>query len=148
MRKEKRRQNKTENINDERKKKPKTKKRFQAAGTKQNKRLRQKGRGILNWVISKLPIELHVPGYNYCGPGTRLKSRLARGDQGVNRLDDACKQHDIAYSRSTDLAHRNHADRVLRDRARQIAESAQGLGEKLMSKVVANVMDVKQKNGW
>lgn len=35
--------------------------------------------------------------YNYCGPFTRLDKRLARGDKGINELDELCKQHDIAY---------------------------------------------------
>lgn len=35
--------------------------------------------------------------YNYCGPFTKLDERLARGDKGINELDEVCKQHDIAY---------------------------------------------------
>ena len=27
---------------------------------------------------------------NYCGPNTRLEERLARGDEGINRLDQDC----------------------------------------------------------
>lgn len=27
------------------------------------------GSGILNKLIDKLPFELHLPKYNYCGPG-------------------------------------------------------------------------------
>ena len=34
---------------------------------------------------------------NYCVPGTNLEKRLARGDEGINRLDNVCKQHDIDY---------------------------------------------------
>ncbi len=29
------------------------------------------GAGNLIWVINNLPFELHLPGYNYCGPGNR-----------------------------------------------------------------------------
>ena len=32
-------------------------------------------------------MEFHWSGYQYTGPGTRLEKRLARGDQGINRLD-------------------------------------------------------------
>ena len=28
--------------------------------------------------------------YQFCGPNTRLEERLARGDQGINRLDKVC----------------------------------------------------------
>jgi hypothetical protein len=45
-----------------------------------------------------LPVEMHLPGYNFCGPGTKLKKRLARGDKAVNRIDEVCKRHDINYS--------------------------------------------------
>lgn len=58
---------------------------------------KKKGAGILNTLINKLPIELHLPGYRFCGPGTKLRKRLARGDTGINPLDEACKIHDIAY---------------------------------------------------
>ncbi|WP_227553302.1 hypothetical protein, partial [Acinetobacter baumannii] len=41
---------------------------------------------------------MHIPGYQFCGPATRLNKRLARGDAGVNKLDGwACKEHDITY---------------------------------------------------
>lgn len=31
--------------------------------------LKKSGRGILNKLIDKLPIELHFPKYQFCGPG-------------------------------------------------------------------------------
>lgn len=68
------------------------------------------GGGIINSLINKLPFELHLPGgYQFCGPGTKLEKRLARGDQGINHLDTACRAHDIAYI-SKDLATRHKAD--------------------------------------
>lgn len=36
---------------------------------------------------------LHLPGYNFCGPGTDL----SRGDTPVNELDQACYIHDKDY---------------------------------------------------
>ena len=56
------------------------------------------GRGLFNIVLSNLPAELHIPGYQFCGPGTKLAERLSRGDSGINPLDSACKEHDIVYS--------------------------------------------------
>ena len=39
-----------------------------------------KGAGVINKIIDNLPFELHLPGgFNYCGPGTKLKLRLDRG---------------------------------------------------------------------
>lgn len=29
----------------------------------------KRGSGLVNKLIDKLPFELHLPGYNYCGPG-------------------------------------------------------------------------------
>lgn len=36
--------------------------------------------------------------YNFCGPGTNVQKRMARGDIGISALDNICKQHDISYS--------------------------------------------------
>ena len=72
------------------------------------------GSGLINNLINRLPFELHIPGYQYCGPGTRLQKRLSRGDPGINPLDSACKEHDIAYSQNReDIEKRNTADRIL-----------------------------------
>lgn len=40
---------------------------------------------VLNRAIDALPIEFHIPGYNWCGPGTKVQKRLARGDQGKKK---------------------------------------------------------------
>ena len=37
-------------------------------------------------LLNKTGIEFHWPGYQYMGPGTHLKKRLARGDPGINRI--------------------------------------------------------------
>jgi len=73
----------------------------------------------LNNVINTLPFELHIPGYQFCGPGTHLEKRLARSDRGINPLDAACREHDIAYSHSNDLEERHVADRILVEKARK-----------------------------
>lgn len=106
------------------------------------------GKGLLNGLIDNLPVELHLPGYNYCGPGTRLKQRLLRGDKGINELDEACKQHDIAYANHSDLNNRHKADLRLIDMAKQRLRSKDaGKGEKLASWVVSKVMKAKVKAG-
>ena len=40
-----------------------------------------------------------------------------------NELDKACFQHDAAYSDSKDLAKRTQSDKVLKDKAFQIANN-------------------------
>ena len=58
-------------------------------------------------------MEFHWPGYQYMGPGTHLKKRLARGDPGINRLDKIAKIHDIDYSRAKNLQDKWKADRKM-----------------------------------
>lgn len=109
---------------------------------------RHSGTGIVNSVINKLPFEAHIPGYQYCGPGTKLQKRLARGDPGINALDAACKQHDIAYSRSNNLVDRHRADKILQETAwSRIKSKDASLGEKAASWLVTNSMKAKRKFG-
>lgn len=103
---------------------------------------------ILNRTIDALPVELHIPGYQYCGPGTKLATRLARGDPGINKLDAACKQHDIAYATFSDSTNRAQADKVLAERAWQRVKSPNAsLGEKATAWAVTNLMKLKSKFG-
>lgn len=32
-------------------------------------KLLKRGSGLVDKLIDKLPFEIHLPGYNYCGPG-------------------------------------------------------------------------------
>lgn len=110
--------------------------------------LRKHGKGVVNRLINKLPIELHLPGYQYCGPGTKLKERLARGDPGINPLDQACKEHDIAYSRYKNTLDRNIADRILEEKAWQRVKSRDAsLSERANALLVTNIMKAKVKLG-
>lgn len=107
-----------------------------------------KGGSLVNWFINHLPCEIHLPGYNYCGPGTRLRERLIRGDKGINQLDSACMEHDIAYNNSNNLEDRHRADLQLLNMAKQRIKSKNaGTGEKLASWVVSKVMKSKVKHG-
>lgn len=106
------------------------------------------GSGLVNNIINNLPFELHLPGYNYCGPGTKLKERLLRGDRGINKLDEACMQHDIAYSKYSDLTQRHKADIELINMAKQRIKSANASkGEKLASWLVNKIMKTKLRAG-
>ena len=60
--------------------------------------------------LAKTGIEFHWPGYQYLGPGTKLKKRLARGDPGINRLDKIAKQHDMDYDKAKNLRDKWKAD--------------------------------------
>lgn len=106
------------------------------------------GGGLVNSIINKLPFELHLPGYHYCGPGTRLEERLARNDPGINKLDEACKKHDIAYSKHKELSDRHIADRILEDKAWERVKSKDAsFKEKSAALLVTGAMKMKRKMG-
>lgn len=114
------------------------------------KKLKQKlkyktGCGLLNSIINKIPIELHAPGgYQYCGPGTKLKKRLARGDEGINLLDKACKKHDIAYDKYTDTKERYKADKELASEAwKRVKSRDASIGERATALSVTAAMRAK-----
>jgi hypothetical protein len=78
----------------------------------------KQGQGFVNNILNIKGIpELHIPGYQFCGPFTKLDERLARGDQGINPLDAGCKVHDIAYRDNKDLENRHKADNELEHKA-------------------------------
>ena len=68
--------------------------------------------------------------YSACGPFTRHKERIKEfkrtGDTRYiyrNELDKACFQHDSAFADHKDLLNRTEADKVLRDKAYDIASN-------------------------
>lgn len=116
--------------------------------TTNKKKKKRVGKGFLNSVINKLPFEMHIPWYNYCGPGTKLAERLARNDPGVNELDRACKEHDIAYSMTNDQRKRNVADEILAKAAwERFKASNASIKERLAALGVAGIMKTKARAG-
>ncbi len=107
--------------------------------TRRKKRC-QKGRGLdLQKFLSQFG-ELHWPGYQYMGPGTKLQKRLKRGDPGINRLDKIAKQHDIDYSRANNLEDKWKAD------AKMINAIEHLPGQKtLTEKIVKKLMQAKKR---
>lgn len=108
----------------------------------------KRGKGLINTLINKLPVELHIPGYSYCGPGTKLQQRLERGDEGINPLDQACKEHDIAYSQNKNINERHKADKILENKAWNRVKSKDAkFGEKAAAWFVTTAMKGKRKVG-
>lgn len=108
----------------------------------------KRGGGLLNKLINKLPFEVHIPGYRYCGPGTKLEQRLARNEEGVNPLDNYCKDHDIAYAQNKDLRSRHEADKLLTERAwTRVSAPDAKVGERVAAYAVTNAMKTKLKLG-
>lgn len=107
-----------------------------------------KGSGILNSAINALPFELHIPGYQFCGPGTHLKKRLLLGQKGINQLDSACREHDIAYSNSKAIEERHKADKSLASTAKEIATAKDTkLGQRIAAAATWGLMNAKRKMG-
>ena len=82
----------------------------------------------------KFMLEMHLRQprlvYSACGPFTRHKERIKEfkrtGDTRYiyrNELNKACFQHDSAYADHKDLINRTEADKVLRDKAYDIASN-------------------------
>ena len=78
--------------------------------------------------------EMHLkqPGFTYsaCGPFTKTKERIQKfkeiGDTSyiyIDELDKACFQHDMAYGDFKDLAIRTASDKLLRDKAFNVAKN-------------------------
>lgn len=106
----------------------------------------KKSKGLINTAIDKLPLELHIPKYNFCGPGTKLEERLKKNQKGINPLDEACKEHDIAYNNPT--SNRREADRILENAAwNRVKASDSSIPEKVASWLVTNTMKMKRKIG-
>ena len=89
--------------------------------------------------------------YSACGPFTRHKERIKEfkrtGDTRYiyrNELDKACFQHDSAYADHKDLIKRTEADKVLRDKAYEIASNPEYDGyQRGLASVVYKFFDKK-----
>ena len=122
-----------------------TQRRRAAPQSRQRQRRRSQRGGKLfdvQKLLNKTEMEFHWPGYQYMGPGTHLKKRLARGDSGINRLDRIAKAHDIDYDKAKDSKDKWVADRNM------IAKIDQLQGRKTMTeRIVKNIMKAKLRLG-
>ena len=101
--------------------------------------------------------EMHLkqPGFTYsaCGPFTKNKERIQKfketGDTNYiykNELDKACFQHDMAYGDFKDLKRRTFSDKVLRDKAFNVAKNPKYDGyQRGIASMVYKVFDKKSK---
>ena len=91
--------------------------------------------------------------YSACGPFTKHKQQIQKfketGDTNYiykNELDKACFTHDATYSDSKDLTKRTVADKILRNRAFNIAEDPKYDGhQRGLGSMVYNIFDKKSK---
>ncbi len=108
----------------------------------------RQGLGFVNDLLNSgvLP-EMHLPGHNYTGPGTKLKKRMLRGDKPVNKLDEKAMYHDMAYSIFKDKKDRHVFDKKLQDEAMKIMKESESVKEKLEAGLVGGIMAGKRKMG-
>ena len=92
--------------------------------------------------------------YSACGSFTKNKKRIQKfketGDTSYiykNELDKACFQHDMAYGDFKDLKRRTASDKILRDKAFNIAKNPKYDGyQRGIASMVYKVSDKKSKD--
>ena len=97
--------------------------------------------------------------YSACGPFTRHKERIKEfkrtGDTCYiyrNDLDKSCFQHDSAYADNKDLINRTKADKVLKDKAYNIARNPEydgyqrGLASMVYKFLIKNLWEVVRQS--
>ena len=97
--------------------------------------------------------EMHLKqaGFTYsaCGPFTHTKKKKELRNWDFiyrNELDKACFQHDMTYGKSKDLVKRTQSDKVLRDKAFQIACNPKYNGyQRGLASMVYKFFDKKSK---
>ena len=103
--------------------------------------------------------EMHLrkPGFIYsaCGPFTKNKKRIQKfketGDSRYvdqHELDKVCFQHDMAYGEFKDLTRRTVSDKILRDKAFNIAKNPKyDIYQRGLASMVYRFFDKKTSGG-
>jgi len=100
---------------------------------------------------AKYPGEMHLPGMNFEGPGTRLDLRLDSSGRPrpdsipVDRVNEAAYRHDMAYAAFPDTKTRNVADRVMVNELNEIPNPS--LRERAERAVIKPILSTKAKFG-
>lgn len=115
----------------------------------------KRGKGVINKVINALPIEMHLPGHQFTGPGTQLfsgKTRLnpdltyKQWSKPINRVDEAAYKHDVCYSKNKDTKTRNEiCDREMLKEMDDISDPT--IRERIDRGIVKPIIWSKQKFG-
>ena len=110
------------------------------------------GSGLFNKAVSNLPFELHLPGHNFTGPGTKLDSRLNPDgtprdwSKPINRVDEAAYHHDLCYAKNPDTRTRNAVcDREMLRELAQITNPS--LRERMERGLVGSMIKTKASLG-
>ena len=111
------------------------------------------GGSILNKMINNLPVEMHLLGHNFTGPGTKLNKRLnadltpKEWSKPINRIDKAAYHHDICYLKNNDTATRNNVcDKNMLQEMKNIYNPT--LRERMEQGLVSTLIGTKKRFGW
>ena len=112
-----------------------------------------KGGSILNKMINSLPVEMHLPGHNFTGPGTKLNKRLnpdltpKKWSKPINRVDKAAYNHDICYLKNNDTMTRNAVcDKNMLKELKGIYNPT--IRERMERGLVSSLIGTKARFGW
>ena len=112
-----------------------------------------KGGSVLNKMINSLPVEMHLPGHNFTGPGTKLNKRLnpdltpKKWSKPINRVDKAAYNHDICYLKNNDTTTRNAVcDKNMLKELKGIYNPT--IRERMERGLVSSLIGTKARFGW
>ena len=112
-----------------------------------------KGGSILNKMINNLPVEMHLLGHNFTGPGTKLNKRLnadltpKEWSKPINRIDKAAYHYDICYLKNNDTATRNAVcDKNMLKEMNDIYNPT--IRERMERGLVSTLIGTKKRFGW
>ena len=111
------------------------------------------GMYTLNKMINSLPVEMHLLGHNFTGPGTKLNKRLnadltpKEWSKPINRIDKAAYHHDICYLKNNDTETRNRVcDKNMLEEMKNIYNPS--LRERMERGLVSTLIGTKKRFGW
>jgi len=111
------------------------------------------GKGFISDIINSLPFEMHMPGHNCTGPGTKLNKRLNADmtpkawSKPFNRVNKAAYHHDICYVKNKDTKTRNEVcDKNMLTELNGIHNPT--LRERMERGFVSTIIGTKKHFGW
>ena len=106
------------------------------------------GGSVLNTLVNKRSFEIHLPGHNFTGPGTKLYKRLKPDEMPkewsipINRVDNAAYHRDLCYSKHDDTKIRNEVcDKTMLGELNGIVNST--LRERIDKSIVEKLIKAK-----
>ena len=110
------------------------------------------GGSLLNTLVNNLPFEMHLPGHNFTGAGTKLYKRLnpdgapKEWSIPINRVDNAAYHHDLCYSKHDDTKTRNEvSDKTMFGELNGIVNPT--LRERIDKSIVGKLINAKVNFG-